>query len=216
MYCGNRSLPFKDFVNMLAWCGTVGKRFVRSMYRDIEQQKTPLTLLQALIWTANANATDPRDKIYSVLGLCIDGFEIMPLPSYEKPVEQVFRETTRAIIVRAPQLNFLGWRSKTLLPEHNLPSWIPDWVNLRQHLNFHELQLVDAGYFTEQLELYRRFSKRYELNWHSSVEFRGDILKVRGVISDTVDGLASCFFTADQLREQQFDGDFAQYEMQQS
>ncbi|EFQ96863.1 ankyrin and HET domain-containing protein [Nannizzia gypsea CBS 118893] len=90
-------------------------------------------------------ATDPRDKIYGVYGLLnkkaqVDGQsgdveKLLWRADYTKPVEQVYAEATKQIMLDAGELRILSavldhsWRKI-----ESLPSWTPDysvtWTNM--------------------------------------------------------------------------------------
>ena len=55
----------------------------------------PITLLQAMLWTLHTKATDPRDKIFALLGLCHDGFRLVPIPNYKQPLESIISEMSK-------------------------------------------------------------------------------------------------------------------------
>ena len=87
--------------------------------------------LAVLAATANFASSDPRDKIYALVSIC------PPLPnfaiSYEKPVPQVFREFTKAIIQHSNNLEILqraGVNHEPTVNPHNLASWIPNFEKL--------------------------------------------------------------------------------------
>ncbi|CZR67070.1 uncharacterized protein PAC_16969 [Phialocephala subalpina] len=87
--------------------------------------------LQILRENASLRATDPRDKIYGLLGLMC--FDIVP--DYSKPVRDVFTEAA------AKHLEYFGLR-ETLNQAgigyedtFGLPSWVPNWNNLPRYWN---------------------------------------------------------------------------------
>ena len=83
-------------------------------------------------------ATDPRDKIYSLLGLVGDEKEPEPhdkinndviRPDYSLPVDTVFREVTRSLIKHESSLTLLSTvEDASLRVTLNLPSWVPDYA----------------------------------------------------------------------------------------
>lgn len=56
------------------------------------QRKEYLTMLQMLRLTSYAQATDPRDKIYALLGLAQDEAARTILPTYDLPTDEVFAD----------------------------------------------------------------------------------------------------------------------------
>jgi hypothetical protein len=66
-----------------------------------------MTLLQALIASRYSLATDPRDKVYALLGLTRDGNDLVPMPSYTESVEKLFRRSSLAIRRSQKRTNIL-------------------------------------------------------------------------------------------------------------
>jgi heterokaryon incompatibility protein (HET) len=83
----------------------------------------------------STSASDPRDKIYALIGIANRQKEPslehwrMIQPSYRISVEQVYTSATRAICLYRKSLNFVltcrehGYRRKII----SLPSWVPDY-----------------------------------------------------------------------------------------
>jgi hypothetical protein len=87
------------------------------------------TAVKLIRFTAKSKATDPRDKIYSLLGF--DEIRLLDLkPDYDKAVEILYAEVVKAILQGERRLDILsqagiGWSS--LQPALDLPSWVPDF-----------------------------------------------------------------------------------------
>lgn len=110
------------------FAGGLGAKLVFSMARYHET----FPWLSALVATANFASTDPRDKLYALAGVChpLPGVEI----SYTKPTADVFRDFTKAMISHHNDLEILqlaGLNHDPHLNPHNLPSWVPNFVNLK-------------------------------------------------------------------------------------
>lgn len=69
----------------------------RIRYKD----PRPITLLEAIQWSRYALATDQRDKIYALLGLTSDGPRLVPMPNYQRSLEQVLCDLTEALLSTA-------------------------------------------------------------------------------------------------------------------
>jgi len=111
--------------------------------RNTIQNQCPLSLYRILCEAAVFQITDPRDKIYAILGLVqlesIDErsgnfmsatYDIKP--DYRKSPRDVFIEATKAVILRDETLDICGLAglahmsvAETLVK--NLPSWVPDF-----------------------------------------------------------------------------------------
>jgi hypothetical protein len=72
------------------------------------------------------HASEPRDKVYSLYGLCRLFGMAVPEPDYSMPVKLVYIEVTQAAVLHDKSLILLhqvGTRSK----DERLPSWVPNW-----------------------------------------------------------------------------------------
>ena len=95
-----------------------------------------LTLLLSLM--RRFKATDPRDKIYSLLGLVGDQKDAGPhgkvdnnviRPDYSLSVDAVFRQVTKSLIKHESSLALLSTvEDASLRVTLNLPSWVPDYA----------------------------------------------------------------------------------------
>jgi hypothetical protein len=89
-------------------------------------------LKNLLVYNSSSQASDPRDKIYSVLGLAHPGYGIVPNYSPENDADKVLVETTRKIIMCEDSLNVLTYLDHST-PHYNnedgLPSWVVNWMS---------------------------------------------------------------------------------------
>jgi hypothetical protein len=84
-----------------------------------------LDLKLLLSRTRQARATDPRDKVYSIVSLLPqDLIEV----SYDRSVREVYVETARVLLNEkgVPDLEFLSY-VQGRNPQYQIPSWAPDW-----------------------------------------------------------------------------------------
>lgn len=157
--CGNQSISWQEVSDMIdhmhttgLWLmlfGSLGYKFsilaqgrlrsLLSIRNGISKHGT-ISSIDALWASRDFNATDPRDKIYALIGLCVGDGQSTP-PDYTKTVQDVYRETALAIMF--PQNPKLSADSSLRFPEHPvmgflcenertenpyaLPSWVPDW-----------------------------------------------------------------------------------------
>jgi len=76
--------------------------------------------------TRYRRATDPRDKIFSLLGLMGDKMNNLLKPDYKKSVSAVYADVMYHWITQGESLDALcGWQTLRKLDE--LPSWVPDY-----------------------------------------------------------------------------------------
>lgn len=109
-----------------------GSSFVRMMHISGARGSTkrnPGTMLRELLWLLRTKgSTDPRDKVYGVLGLLPDvsfvGQDLLK-PDYSLSVSQTFARCTQYLIESEKDLTALaGPRTR----RSDLPSWVPDFV----------------------------------------------------------------------------------------
>lgn len=90
--------------------------------RKLGQSSSLESIMQ---YSRYCGATDPRDKVYGLIGLFLQ-----PLVSvdYALKVETVYTDFTKAIIDREKNLQFLHWLGVSKRQVANLPSWVPDYT----------------------------------------------------------------------------------------
>lgn len=114
------------------------------MRREVE---VGWSLLEVLVFTREAQATDLRDKVYGLLGLTSytgaekNGHEQLARDidvSYAKTVEQVYQDLAVLIVERyqGPRAAELLYAAGRVSLTHGLklPSWVPDWSIDRQNV----------------------------------------------------------------------------------
>lgn len=97
--------------------------FVDSTYEQFDL----LSLLQS---HRCVDATDPKDKIYALLGLSaeIESQKHELIPNYVLPTEEIYAEVSRSIISKAPTLDLLGVPRAVSSPlTERISSWVTDW-----------------------------------------------------------------------------------------
>jgi hypothetical protein len=104
-------------------------------YRDELHMKNPLSLQEVILGCSTSLATDPRDKVYGLLGIAtdLDPLDESLFPDYDKSVEEVYTAIARHFLSKdddadADALHILPLagigHSRTL---QHLPSWVPDF-----------------------------------------------------------------------------------------
>ena len=80
-------------------------------------------IADALFRSYRFNCTDPRDKVFAMLGLVP---ALVLQPDYSERVEDVYLNMTRLVILKLGNLDILCcvYHPKT---SATLPSWVPDW-----------------------------------------------------------------------------------------
>lgn len=96
-----------------------------------EKKTTGLSLAVLLNLTFVLDATDPRDKIFALLGL-LDSAEKQQIhANYGRQSQDIYAEVTSLLIASSASFDLLAIvnHPKSLV---NLPSWVPDWTNKGQ------------------------------------------------------------------------------------
>lgn len=82
------------------------------------------------------DATDPRDKVYALLGITSDDVEQLGITiRYDRSVAETYTEVAIAILNATKDLSLLDLLKPTLEPIPNLPSWVPEWSDTRLPLS---------------------------------------------------------------------------------
>ncbi|OAL51769.1 hypothetical protein IQ07DRAFT_586122 [Pyrenochaeta sp. DS3sAY3a] len=86
-----------------------------------------------LLLTKGAEATNPKDKVFAIGSMSYGSLTKELYPHYELPVEDVYINATKHLLIRDQYLMTLhmagiGWRRKL----ETLPSWVPDFSTTRR------------------------------------------------------------------------------------
>lgn len=102
-------------------------------YRERRAAIGELDLLPLLKCTASNSCTDPRDRIFSMLGLIRRWDDSAILPSYKLSVEEVFIGIAAYVIKKHNALGSILILASTMNSSNGglkLPSWVPNWNSL--------------------------------------------------------------------------------------
>jgi hypothetical protein len=180
--CGKYEIPWDDVATILArWrkipeSVPLGKRsYLKAMhlvdFRDrFLVKREPISLLDAMRWSYQTEATDPRDKIFALLGICHDGATYVPVPNYKQPLEEIIADMSRTMMSYDRSLDLMCLKGTSLDEEGKFPSWTPNWANLWSG-SLHYMTVHEADYE----------------NWHANFSFdpilegsTDQFLKVKG------------------------------------
>ena len=89
-------------------------------------------LLECLELGRHCQSTDPRDRIFAFLSLCIDGKQFVPKPSYSASLQRVFMDMTLSWIRTQESLDIICLGKSVFSSDLSLiyPSWSPSWSSI--------------------------------------------------------------------------------------
>ncbi|KAH6892504.1 heterokaryon incompatibility protein-domain-containing protein [Thelonectria olida] len=209
VHCGRQSVSWAAFETMAQTINeleapllarqNMGMRVLIAKYLDLynfvlfRQQRplSPLTLAEALQTRRRALATDPRDKVFAVLGVCKDEIvaEFPPPPpssdelrvDYTRSIADVYTGTVKHIVRNSHSLDILA-ACQNPLRLNDLPSWAPDWTTPR---NNHPIIDVDTWG-----RIHHASGKvPYFGDLIRSLADDGDAIVVRGIAVTTIQGI---------------------------
>ena len=87
-------------------------------------------------------STDPRDKIYGLLGIASDAEQLKIVPDYTKSIKEAYTEAATKILSLG-KLELLQY----VHPQNpNMPSWVPDWEQAVRHITPYECRELDKPF----------------------------------------------------------------------
>ena len=90
-------------------------------------------LLDLLYDTRRFSCSDPRDKVYGLLGITTEDIHNKFItPNYNLPTEEVFKSFVLWEVLNNRNLRVLGLSSDRKSNMHSLPSWTPDFTHLSE------------------------------------------------------------------------------------
>jgi hypothetical protein len=120
-------------------------------------------------------------QIYAVLNLAQDGDKIVPQPDYSLPIRDIYKLLVVSMVKQTGRLDVLSLAGLPVCPRKldiNLPTWAPDW-------SYRVTGTINSSIGDVNLVWADRQSST-EASFHSD----SNIVKAKGFIVDTVDGLA--------------------------
>lgn len=147
VYCGTGAAPWPlsgldVHQNIQAATSSIGREAPWVRYRDIKGKISPDHLWDILLDTCQCLCSDPRDKVFAVLGLINTWNGTPVMADYSRTTEEVY-------IGIAAYLGQVTGRFRDVLglaaeqrgesaSRRQLPSWVPDWSTAAGHLSrFH-------------------------------------------------------------------------------
>jgi hypothetical protein len=147
--CGNHTLPWELFADIvsgilrfgLVGCATLsstplgtnmsftgweGFNYIQNTRDKIHNHNAVRIADSIRSLSQHRNSSDPRDRIYVLLGISSDGNDL--IPDYNRPAPDIYIDVARYLLLKKESLELL--RQAGLGFERNLkglPSWVPDY-----------------------------------------------------------------------------------------
>ena len=161
------------------------------------------SLTATLAYLGHHEATDPRDRIYSLSGIVKD-FELAGVPDYNQPVEILYSTVVKSFVERYHSLDIICFatlfRSDEAISNQSIPSWVPDW-RVRATAMVGPVMVSQSahgwiGNFRPLHSLHCTAAYSASLSLEARVKFSPDLreLTCQGFILDFIDGLAGLPF----------------------
>lgn len=136
-----------------------------------------------------ANATNPRDYAFGLLGLSIEAQEPTLLPNYSESVQQVYYRYAMFFIEQGDGIALLYNSCSTM---HGLPSWVPNWSD--RYLPGSRLCPEPHAKYEKNLAYSAASAFEPSIRLHPSAK---DILVVKGFRVDSIESRGNVHTLAD-------------------
>lgn len=90
----------------------------------------PIHLLEALKRSFEALFTQPRDKVFALLGVSYDSDLYLPAPNYRQSDAEICMGMTISVTSTTSSLDFVVMLGSGIDNMLDLPTWCPNWLNL--------------------------------------------------------------------------------------
>ena len=156
---------------------------------------TPVRFLVALKRSSSALSTDPRDKVFALLGLVYGGALYVPVPNYRQSAEDICVGITLSAVDTTSNLDIIPLLGCGCDNTDLLPSWCPFWLNLFSTDRSQALQYLISGYNDFHPRTHGASAQGSKL-WHNAAGnsavrtlMQNNVLATRGFLFDQVDFL---------------------------
>ncbi|KAF4635065.1 hypothetical protein G7Y89_g3025 [Cudoniella acicularis] len=201
VFCGERSITWRGLLSMSANMESIKEHLVRSVYpndptsifslmgggpRGLHLTKFSEShepqLLELLYSHMSKFSTDPKDKVYALIGVSSSRETFGPT-DYTRSIHDAYIHTAWHIISTTKSLDVIC-ASQNDDNIYDLPSWVPDWERRRVHPNHRVIGLHIREAFNAAGDSLAEFS------------FSNDhkILNAQGFVVDSLKEVSSSFY----------------------
>ena len=165
---------------------------------DLCSNYTKHTLPYIMSLVSNTrDATDPRDKVYGMLGLASKPYDSFISADYSLSVEAVLEATTIQTMAETEELEVFSQTMNFGTQRPNLPSYVPDWTVLYSDADYNKWM----SWFGN-INLYNASQSE---GAGITVLSPGNIL-LKGILTDEIQTMAN---EEDKVRQNNFGTDYA-------
>lgn len=162
-------------------------RRIQSLRDHRRRTKQRTSFQHNLVLTMKAEASDPRDKIFSIASMSIEGDADELQPDYASPTADVYTRATRYLLTRNQTLDVLGaagigWNRRI----SRLPSWVPDYSQTTRTSSSRDTEVILGNIATSLFAA----ADHYFSGMNASIApswSKSSILQLEGILIDDVD-----------------------------
>ena len=130
----DRLLQYTDTITWAAIDAANASLVVKARYNFRDCGETP-DLLHCLFIGLNKNVSDPRDKVFGLLGLADNNVTAAISADYSKMVQDAYRDVARYVLQANGDLSIFSFAGLGRANVPGLPSWVPDWSRPSSGMN---------------------------------------------------------------------------------
>ncbi|GIZ41578.1 hypothetical protein CKM354_000487700 [Cercospora kikuchii] len=160
-----------------------------SMKHMMNKPDPDLSITSLLSTYRGYEATDPRDKVFALLGIASSSEGLVP--DYTKSCEAVYRDVAATLLQRSSHLELLASCHATPERNESKPSWVPDWSDLTRkpyklagNQNFESSEVS-----TEPLRIFKASAETTTTS--SRLKIEDNKLHLQGYITEKISAVSS-------------------------